>query len=149
MRKFNVTVNGKTYEVEVEELGRAISTPASSPVKAAAPVVSKPEAVQTKAAAPAPSRSEIAAEKKEEAPVKNDQAAPVTGGDTISSPMPGTILSVNVKEGDVVKKGDVLFILEAMKMENEIMAPHDGKIASVGVSKGESVNTGNMLAVIK
>ena len=149
MRKFNVTVNGKTYEVEVEELGGAISTPAPSPVKAAAPVASRPEAVQTKAATPAPSKSEIAAEKKEEAPAKKAQATPVTGGDTISSPMPGTILSVNVKEGDIVKRGDVLFILEAMKMENEIMAPHDGKIASVGVSKGESVNTGDMLAVIK
>lgn len=137
MRKFNISVNGKTYEVEVEEVGGAISAPAPVPVQTAAP------------AAPAPAKAEIAAEKKEEAPARKAPAAPVTGGDTISCPMPGTILSVNVKEGDTVKKGDVMFILEAMKMENEIMAPHDGKVVSVGVTKGASVNTGDMLAIIK
>lgn len=132
MRKFNITVNGKTYEVEVEELGGVVS--ASAPA-AAAP-------------APAPAaKAEPAPQKKEEAPAKKT-AAPAVGGETISCPMPGTILAVNVKEGDAVKRGDVLFILEAMKMENEIMAPRDGKVASIGVTKGASVNTGDMLAVI-
>lgn len=137
MRKFNITVNGKTYEVEVEELGGVVSAPA--PVQAAAPA----PAVKAAPAAPAAQ----APQKKEEAPAKK-AAAPVAGGETISCPMPGTILSVNVKEGDSVKRGDVLFILEAMKMENEIMAPRDGKVASVGVTKGASVNTGDMLAVL-
>ena len=140
MRKFNITVNGKAYEVEVEEVGGAISTTAPAPVVTAAPAAPAPKPVS------APAKAEIAVEKKEEAPVKN---TPVSGGDTISSPMPGTILDVKVKEGETIKRGDVMFILEAMKMENEIMAPHDGKIASVGVSKGASVDTGDMLAIIK
>ena len=77
-------------------------------------------------------------------------AAPVSSGEgeTVSSPMPGNILSVNVKVGDAVKKGDVLLILEAMKMENEIRAPRDGKIASVGVAKGASVQSGTVLCVL-
>lgn len=75
-------------------------------------------------------------------------AAAPAGGEKISSPMPGTILSVNVSNGSAVKKGDVLMILEAMKMENEIMAPCDGTIASVNVTKGASVNTGDLLCVI-
>lgn len=74
-------------------------------------------------------------------------AAPA-GGEKISSPMPGTILNVNVSNGSAVKKGDVLMILEAMKMENEIMAPCDGTVASVSVTKGASVNTGDLLCVI-
>lgn len=75
-------------------------------------------------------------------------AAPVAGGEKVAAPMPGTILSVNVQNGASVKKGDVLFILEAMKMENEIMAPCDGTIASVSVSKGAAVETGTLLCVI-
>lgn len=75
-------------------------------------------------------------------------AAAPAGGEKITSPMPGTILSVNVSNGSAVKKGDVLMILEAMKMENEIMAPCDGTIASVNVTKGASVNTGDLLCVI-
>jgi biotin carboxyl carrier protein len=140
MRKFNISVNGKTYEVEVEEVGGAVS----------APIAPAPAQVQTAApAAPAPAKEEIAVEKKDEAPAKKAPAASVSGGETVACPMPGTILSVNVKVGDTVKKGDVMFILEAMKMENEIMAPHDAKVVSVGVNKGESVNTGDMLAIIK
>ncbi len=79
-------------------------------------------------------------------------AAPVAtapaGGEKIASPMPGTILSVNVSNGQTVKKGDILFILEAMKMENEIMAPCDGTVASVSVSKGSTVESGTLLCVI-
>ena len=69
-------------------------------------------------------------------------------GETVTSPMPGNILSVNVKEGDTVKKGDVLMILEAMKMENEIMAPIDGTVKSLNTAKGSSVETGAVLCVI-
>ena len=92
-----------------------------------------------------------AADIKATAPVAS-AAAPASsapaGGEKITSPMPGTILSVNVSNGSAVKKGDVLMILEAMKMENEIMAPCDGTIASVNVTKGASVNTGDLLCVI-
>ena len=78
-------------------------------------------------------------------------AAPVAAGEgeKIESPMPGTILAVNVNNGDVVKKGQVLMILEAMKMENEIMAGCDGTVTSVAVTKGQSVETGALLCTIK
>ena len=75
-------------------------------------------------------------------------AAVPAGGEKVSSPMPGTILAVNVQNGSPVKKGDVLFILEAMKMENEIMAPCDGTAASVSVTKGATVESGTLLCVI-
>ena len=118
MKKYKVNVNGTVYEVTVEAMDSA------------APV----------AAAPAP------------APAKTAPAAPVAaapaGGEQVCSPMPGTILSVNVQNGSSVKKGDVLMILEAMKMENEIMAPCDGTVTSVNTSKGSSVETGALLCVI-
>lgn len=91
-------------------------------------------------AAPAPAAAPAAAP----APA----AKPAAGGETVSSPMPGTILSVNVTNGATVKKGDVLMVLEAMKMENEIMSPCDGTITSVNVSKGAAVETGAVLCVI-
>ncbi len=86
-----------------------------------------------KASAPAP------------APVAPAPASAPAGGQAISAPMPGTILKVNVSNGQAVKKGDVLFVLEAMKMENEIMAPCDGTVAGVSVSAGASVETGTAL----
>lgn len=82
------------------------------------------------------------------APAAPEAAAPA-GGEQIKSPMPGNILSVNVSNGSSVKKGDVLMILEAMKMENEIMAPCDGTVASVSVTKGATVETGTLLCVIQ
>lgn len=82
------------------------------------------------------------------APAAPASAAPA-GGEQIKSPMPGNILSVSVKDGQSVKKGDVLMVLEAMKMENEIMCPCDGTVASVNVQKGASVETGTLLCVIK
>ena len=97
------------------------------------------DAADIKAPAPAPAAAA--------APAPAAAAAPA-GGEKITSPMPGTILNVNVTNGSAVKKGDVLMILEAMKMENEIMAPCDGTIASVNVTKGASVNTGDLLCVI-
>ena len=82
------------------------------------------------------------------APAPAPAAAPVAGGEKVSAPMPGTILDVRVSNGAAVKKGDILFILEAMKMENEIMAPCDGTIASVSVTKGAAVDSGALLCVI-
>ncbi len=82
------------------------------------------------------------------APASAPAAAAPAGGEKVAAPMPGTILSVNVSNGQAVKKGDVLFILEAMKMENEIMAPCDGTVASVSATKGAAVDTGALLCVI-
>lgn len=127
MKKYNVTVNGTAYEVTLEAVDA--SEVKASPAPAAAP-----------AAAPAPTPATAPAA----AP-----AAPVSGGkETVSSPMPSNILAVNVANGAAVKKGDVLMILEAMKMENEIMSPCDGTILSVNVTKGASVETGAVLCVI-
>ena len=129
MRKFNITVNGKAYEVEVEEIGGA---PSAAP--AAAP------------AAPAPAPSVQAAAPKA-APAPAPAPAPA-GGTSVQAPMPGTILSVKVNVGDTVTEGQVLCILEAMKMENEIMAPKAGKVVAVSVSQGSSVNSGDALVSI-
>lgn len=121
MKKYNVTVNGTSYEITLEAVDAA-DVKASAPAAAVAPAAP----VQV---APAP-------------------AAAPANGETISSPMPGNILAVNVTNGASVKKGDVLMILEAMKMENEIMSPCDGTVLSVNVTKGTSVETGAVLCVI-
>ena len=132
--KYVVTLNGMDYEVEVNELSEAMVTsvvPTAAPVAAVAPApVAAPVAVE---AAPAP------------------VAAPVAVGDgtKVIAPMPGTILSVNVTEGAKVKMGDVLMILEAMKMENEIMCPQDGTVTSVNVTKGATVESGSLLCAIQ
>ena len=94
-------------------------------------------------AAPAPAAATAAP-----APAPAPAAAPA-GGEQVTSPMPGTILSINVAAGDTVKRGQVLMVLEAMKMENEIMCPRDGKVVSVNTSKGASVETGTLLCVIQ
>ena len=121
MKKYNITVNGNTYEVLVEEADA--STPVAYTAPAAAPVAAP------KAAAP--------------------KAAPVAGGAVkVTSPMPGTILNVKVSVGQSVKKGDVICVLEAMKMETDIPAPQDGVIASINVQKGASVNAGDVLATL-
>ena len=91
-------------------------------------------------AAPAPAAAPAAAPAPAPAPA---------GGEQVTSPMPGIILAVNVTPGSAVKKGDVLMVLEAMKMENEIMCPRDGKVASVNVSKGAAVESGSLLCVIQ
>ena len=124
MKKFLIKVNGNQYDVEVEEVkaeGGAVQPAARASAPAPAP------------AAPAP--------KAAEAPVP-------AGAATITAPMPGTILKVNVSVGDTVKKGQVVLLLEAMKMENEITAPVDGKILSVNVSKGVQVSAGDTLVAI-
>ena len=129
--KYKVTLNGRTYEVEVEH-GKAILLDEYEAIAPSAPAAAAP--VAAPAAAPAAA-----------AP-----AAPVvTGsGEMVAAPMPGTILKVNVKNGDAVKEGQVLVVLEAMKMENEIMAPKSGTITQVAVQKGASVNTGDALVFI-
>ena len=132
--KYKVTLNGRTYEIEVEA-GKAMCldeyeaiAPAATPV--AAPVAA-PAAAPAPVAAPAPA------------------AAPaVAGGEAVNAPMPGTILKVNVQPGQAVKAGEVLVVLEAMKMENEIMAPKAGTVAQVLVSKGSNVDTGAPMVVL-
>lgn len=121
MKKYRVNVNGSVYEVEIEEISASAATAKSAAPAAAA---AKPAA----AAAPVSS-------------------APA-GGQKINAPMPGTILDVRVQSGSTVKKGDILFILEAMKMENEILAPRDGTVAQVVTSKGSVVDTGAPLVVL-
>lgn len=132
MRKFMINVNGNSYEVEVEEIKDGVSI---APEVKAAPRATAPAVAAAPAAAPAPK------------PAAKPAAVP-TGVNTIKSPMPGTILSINVKAGDTVKKGQVLCILEAMKMENEIMAGEDATITSVNVNQGDSVNIGQVLFVL-
>ena len=127
MKAYTITVNGTAYEVEVEEKGGAV---AAAP-RAAAPA--------PKAAAPAPKA----------APAPAPAAKPVAAGAaTVTAPMPGKVLEVKCKAGDAVKSGQVLLILEAMKMQNEIMAPADGTIADVRVSAGSTVNTGDVMIVM-
>ncbi|NMB08372.1 MAG: DUF2118 domain-containing protein [Tissierellia bacterium] len=131
MRKFLINVNGNEYEVEVEEIVDGKTQTRPSTPKVAPQAKSKP----------APQAAPKVEEKKE--------VVVSEGSEVVSAPMPGTILSVNVNEGDEVKSGDILLILEAMKMENEILAPRDGKVTSIGATKGASVNTGDKLVVIE
>lgn len=139
MRKFYIKVNGKSYEVEVEEVSgnSSVSFPQTVPSPMTAPLtVSIP---QENPAQEAPK------------PVIIPTTSPVSmpaDATNISAPMPGTILDINVAIGDSVKDSDVLLILEAMKMENEILAPKAGKIVAIQVVKGSSVNTGDILVSI-
>lgn len=123
MRKFMINVNGKSYEVDVEEI-----TGGAQPAAPVAPAA--PAAPVAPAAAPA---------------AKPAAPAGAQGAVTIAAPMPGTVLQFKAKAGDAVKRGQTVVILEAMKMENEIVAPQDGVIASVNVSQGDSVNNGDVL----
>lgn len=145
MRKFNIKVNGRDYEVEVEEVSSM--APAAPLVREGKPVEASQRKVSEKQVSNEPEKKEPEVKAASEAPSKAETAIS-DGAETISSPMPGTILSVNVKPGDMVKRGDVLLVLEAMKMENEIMASQDGKVLKVEVQSGASVNTGDVLVVI-
>ena len=127
MKNYRITVNGTSYDVAVEEISGG-AAPAAAPVAA-------PKATPAPKAAPAPAAAPKAASGSE-------------GSVKVAAPMPGKILSVKTEAGKSVKKGEVMLILEAMKMENEIVAPQDGTVASVNVSVGDSVEAGDTLATL-
>lgn len=133
MKYYTITVNGNTYNVSVEE--GISAAPAQAPV--AAPVVAAPKA------APAPTP---AAEKPAAAPAP--AATGSVGSVKVNAPMPGKIISTKASVGQAIKKGEVILILEAMKMENEIVAPQDGTIASINVTAGQTVEAGSLLATL-
>ena len=136
MKKYNIKVNGNSYEVEVDEIGGAPSVVSVAAAPAAAPAPAPAPA----AAAPAPAAP---------APAAASSAAPSAGATTVESPMPGTILNVIKNPGDAVTEGEVVLILEAMKMENEIVSTAAGTIDTIAVAKGASVNAGDLLFSIK
>ena len=130
MKKYNVTVNGVVYEVVVEEAdGTAVSAPAAAPAAAPAPV-----------AAPAP--------KAAPAPAAAPKASGAQGSIKVVAPMPGTILKLNVKVGDTLKANDLVCILEAMKMENEIFTAEGGVVKSIEAAQGASVNAGDVIITL-
>lgn len=123
MKRFLIKINGKTYDAEVEVIGASAAAPAVAPAPAAAP----------KAAAPAPAPAAPA-------------AAPKAGGPAnVTSPLPGTVLRLVKNAGDTVAAGEVVMIVESMKMENEVVAPDAGRIASIAVAAGSAINTGDLL----
>ena len=124
MKRYNITVNGTTYEVAVEEIGGSYAPAVVT--KESAPVFTAPVA----------------------APAAPKAAPAAAGANSVTAPMPGTILEVKVSAGQAVKKGDVICVLEAMKMENDIPAPCDGVIASVNVQKGSTVNANDVLVTL-
>lgn len=120
MKRFLIKINGKTYDAEVEVVGTSASAPVAAP--AAAPRATAP------AAAPAPA------------------VAPAAGGSAnVTSPLPGTVLRLCKNTGDTVAAGEVVMIVESMKMENEVVAPEGGRIASIAVAAGSAINTGDLL----
>ncbi len=121
MKTYTITVNGNVYEVTVEEGAAGAAAPAAAP----------------KAATPKPA-----------APKAAPKAAGAAGSVKVAAPMPGKILAVKANPGQAVKKGDVLLVLEAMKMENEIVAPQDGTVATINVANGDSVEAGATIATL-
>lgn len=144
MKTYRVTVNGVAYDVVVEELNAG-----AAPISAApAPAAPAPVAHTAPAAPAAPSPAPAPAPTAQAAPAAPAPAAAPAGATVIKAPMPGTIIKVNAKPGDAVKRGDVLCVLEAMKMENDIMAPDDGTVATVAVSTGQTVQTDAVLITL-
>ncbi len=139
MKRYTITVNGQAYDVQVEE------NASGAPVAAAAPVAAPAPAAP--AAAPAPTAAPAAAAPA--APAAAPAPAPAADAEVVSSPMPGTILDIKVSAGSKVSKGDVLVVLEAMKMENDIVAAHDATVAAVHVQKGDSVESGSALVSLQ
>ena len=123
MKKYNITVNGTTYEVIVEEVGSVTSAPANTATPHTPVTVPTPKATAPKPSATAGSRS-------------------------VSAPMPGTILNVKVSVGQAIKKGDIICVLEAMKMENDIPSPQDGVVASINVQNGSNVNANDVIITL-
>lgn len=136
MKNYRVTVNGVAYQVTVEEMNGAVSAPMAAPVASAPMPVAAPTLEAAAPAAPAA------------APASAPAASGSAGAVSVKAPMPGSIVKVSVKVGDAVKKGDLLCVLEAMKMENEILAPQDGVVASVEASQGVSVATDEILVTL-
>ena len=132
--KYKVTLNNRVYEVEVEH-GEAMLIDEYE-LKAPAAAAPAPVAAPVAAAAPAPAAPAPA------------PAAGLAAGEVVKSPMPGNILKINIQPGQKVNEGDVLIVLEAMKMENDIVAPKTGTVAQIAVSKGQVVETGTPLLVI-
>lgn len=146
--KYVATINGKKYEVEVEKLEayksldrNGVAAPAAPVLPASAPV-QRPAAPAPVAAAPAPAPAPAPAAAPAPAP-----AAPA-GATTVEAPMPGKILNIKVSEGQAVKFGEVVVIMEAMKMETEIVAPADGTVSKILVKAGDSVDTGAALVAL-
>ena len=146
--KYVVTMNGKKYEVEVErmsafhmltreEIASGVSTPVQ-PVAAPAP----------KAAAPTPAPAAAPKAAASPAPAAAPAAKAAPGGTSVTSPMPGAVLGVKVNVGDKVSAGQTMFVLEAMKMENEIVAPVDGTVASINVKTGDTVDTDQVMGTL-
>ena len=147
--KYVATINGKKYEVEVEKLEayksldrNGVAAPAAPVLPASAPV-QRPAAPAPVAAAPAPAPAPAPAA----APAPAPAAAPA-GATTVEAPMPGKILNIKVSEGQAVKFGEVVVIMEAMKMETEIVAPADGTVSKILVKAGDSVDTGAALVAL-
>lgn len=140
MKKFKITVNGKAYEVEVEEMG---GTPVAAPAPQASAPAPAPAAPAPAPAAPAPAPA---------APASTP--APAVGGPipdgaiTVKAPMPGKISALKAEAGKAVKRGDIILVLEAMKMQNDITATADGTLHEIRVNPGDNVKTGDVLAVI-
>lgn len=128
MKRYTITVNGKAYDVAVEEIASGMPAP---PAAAAAPATTP---------APAPQAA---------APAVQETSHSVGEGTKVSAPMPGVVLDIKVAVGDSIKTGQPLIVLEAMKMENDIVSPCDGTISSIPVSKGTSVNASDVLITIK
>ena len=143
--KYVATLNGKKYEVEIERvdeyrpLDRGAQVSAPAPILAAAPA---PKAAPAPAAAPASKAAPASA------PAPAPAAAPSAGGQTVEAPMPGKILDIKVKVGDAVSYGQCVIVMEAMKMETEIVAPAAGTVAAINVSTGDSVETGAVLVTL-
>jgi glutaconyl-CoA decarboxylase len=135
--KYVVTLNGKNYEVDVTETDAIVTGITEVPVMVAAAPAAAPVAAQAEAP------------KAEEAPAAPAApAAPTASGTQVKAPMPGTILAVKASAGQAVKAGDVIVVLEAMKMENDTVAPCDGTVKEIVVTKGTTVNTDDVLAII-
>ncbi len=141
IRTFNVYIGDEHYEVDVEETSAAS---AARPVVSTPPAVAQPAASTAPASTPAPTPAPAATP----APAPAAPAAVGKGEAVVSAPMPGTVLSYEVRVGDAIKKGDIVVMLEAMKMENAIPSPADGVIKTINASSGDSLKKGDVLAVI-
>lgn len=129
MKKYQITLKGQVYELDVEEIGG--SAPVANKTVSAPATTVAPAATQAPKATP---------------PKAAPKAAPA-GAQTVVAPMPGKIMAVNVKQGDSIKRGDIICILEAMKMQNEIMATQEGTVSDVRITVGQVMSTGDVIIV--